>query len=683
MANREDALKEVIQKKPELVKLMIECPEPKKLVLLLHDNGIDVTETEASKIMRAINFYTVTSDVGDNKKSDEPKKLDDKALESTSGGSIGAFLYWGKFLYDMYYDYQSAKKSKDKFSDTVNKWKNNIFWHKKGERRLINALEFKNAVISGANNILKHKNHLNELNIFPVPDGDTGSNMCMTIMGVSEVLSKQEFKTVSEVADAISHTALRCSRGNSGVILSIILRGFSKNLKGKTEIRSCDLIQSLEVGVKDAYESVSNPVEGTMLTVARVAAEYGRASFKSGKSFVEILEQICHGARDALNDTPNLLPVLKKAHVVDAGGKGLCLILEGILSFVKNGVIVSTDLSSLSFEEDNKFESEVKKFDDDIRFTYCTELIIAKNVDKFFDANVLTKSLQKIGDCVIVMHDEEVIKTHVHTNFPDKVLSNALVYGKLINVKIDNLEEQNKKLIDKSSVSFSQEENSLEPSKQFGILSIARGDGIINLFKEIGCDEVLEGGQSLNPSAEQISNAVLRVPAKTVYVLPNNKNIIMSAEQATEYVTDRDIVIIPTRTIPQGISAVLSFDSNSSCEENIKNMTESISRVKTGHVTYAARDSEFGGFKIKRGDVISLIDGKLKVVDTDKIRATERILQMMCDKNSSFVSLIFGMDVTYSEAERLKNFIENKFGDIEISIIDGKSSMYYFIISVE
>ena len=548
---------------------------------------------------------------------------------------------------------------------------------------MISALEFKNAVISGANNILKHRNHLNELNIFPVPDGDTGSNMCMTIMGVSEILSKQDFKTVSDVADAISYTALRCSRGNSGVILSIILRGFSKYLKGKTDILSCDLVQSLEIGVKDAYSSVSNPVEGTMLTVARIASEYGRVALEDGKSFVEILEEICKGARIALDDTPNLLPVLKKAHVVDAGGKGLCLILEGILSFVKTGVIVSTDLSSLSFGEDSKFESEVKKFDDDIRFTYCTELIIAKSVNQVFDSESLTRNLKKIGDCVIVMHDEEVIKTHVHTNFPDKVLSNALVYGKLINVKVDNLEEQNKGFINKEPILSNQTEISQEPSKQFGILSIARGDGIINLFKEIGCDEVLEGGQSLNPSADQIARAVLSVPAKTVYVLPNNKNIIMSAEQATEYVTDRDIVIIPTRTIPQGITAVLNFDSNLSCEENIKNMTDSMSRVKTGHVTYAARDSEFGGFKINRGDVISLIDGKLKVVDTDRIRATERLLRMMCDKDSSFVSLIFGMDVTLSEAKQLKTFIEDKFSDIEVSIIDGKSSMYYFIISVE
>ena len=557
-----------------------------------------------------------------------------------------------------------------------------MFEGKRG-RSLISALEFKNAIISGSNNIFKHRNHLNELNIFPVPDGDTGTNMCMTIMGVSEELSKKDFESVSDVADIISHTALRCSRGNSGVILSIILRGFSKQLKGKSEIRSCDLVQSLETGVKDAYASVSNPVEGTMLTVARVASEYGRKSFENENSFVEILEKVCEGARTALDDTPNLLPVLKKAHVVDAGGKGLCLIFEGMLSFIKNGVIVSTDLNSLSFEEDSKFESEVKKFDDDFRFTYCTEFIVSKNVDQSFNPDILTNDLKKIGDCVIVMHDEEVIKAHVHSNFPDKVLSNALMYGKLINVKVDNLEEQSKNLVNKESVSLEEDVKIVEPSKDFGILSIARGDGIINLFKEIGCDYVLEGGQSLNPSADQIANSILHIPAKTVYVLPNNKNIIMSAEQAVEYVSDRDVVIIPTRTIPQGISASLAFDSNLSREENVKNMTDSISKVKTGHVTYAARDSEFGGFKIQRGDIISLLDGKLKVVDKDRIHATERLLQMMCDKNSTFVSLIFGMDITDDEVESVKSFVEGKFKNVEVSVIDGKSSMYYFIISVE
>ena len=547
---------------------------------------------------------------------------------------------------------------------------------------MINALEFKNAIVSASNNIFKHKNHINDLNIFPVPDGDTGSNMCMTIMGVSEKLLSENFKTVSEVAEVVSHSALRCSRGNSGVILSLILRGFAKCLKGKEVISARDFVESLEIGVKDAYSSVSNPVEGTMLTVARVSAEYGRCALESGKNFVEILEQVCKGARIALADTPNLLPVLKKAHVVDAGGNGLCLVFEGMLSFLRDGVIVSTDVNSLSFEEDSKFEYEAKKFDDDIRFTYCTEFIVGKDVGCKFDPEVLTKNLKKIGDCVIVMHDEEVIKTHVHTNFPDKVLSNALSYGKLLSVKIDNLEEQNKSLA--SRISMEAKSNELVPvSKDAGLLSVACGEGIIELFKDLGCDEVLVGGQTMNPSAEQIANAAMKVPAKVVYVLPNNKNIIMSANQASEYVKDRDIIVVQTKTIPQGMSAAMSFDEKYSCEENLREMNKAISNVSSGSVTYAARDSEFGGFKIKKGDILALLDGKLKIVEKDKIKASEKLLMMMCNNESKFVSLIFGIDVTQDECEYLKNVLENKFKNVEVSIINGKSSMYYFIISVE
>ncbi len=551
--------------------------------------------------------------------------------------------------------------------------------------KILNALEFKNAIISASNNILKHRNHINELNVFPVPDGDTGTNMCMTISGVADKLLSENFTSVSDVAEIVSHFALRCSRGNSGVILSLILRGFAKRLKGKEIIEPLDFVESLEIGVRDAYNSVSNPTEGTMLTVARVASEFGRRACDEGKSFLDILGQICKGAREALASTPDLLPVLKRAHVVDAGGKGLCLVFEGMLSFLRDGIIVSADLNSMSFEEDSKFESEVKKYDDDIRFTYCTEFIVAKSVSCNFDPEVLRKNLQKIGDCVIVMHDEEVIKTHVHTNFPDKVLSNALIYGKLINVKVDNLEEQNKSMNMNSSSNGNDNKIRVSPpEKELGILSIACGEGIVQLFKDLGCDEVLEGGQSLNPSAEQIANAAMRVPAKKVYVLPNNKNIIMSANQASEYVTDRDIVVVPSKTIPQGISASLSFDRDASFEENFSKMKESISRVLSGYVTYAARDSEFGGFKIKKGDFISLLDGKLKVVESkDKIKAAEKLAMMMCNKETRFVTLIFGVDITLDECETLKNIIEDKFSNIEVSIVDGKSSIYYFIISVE
>ena len=514
---------------------------------------------------------------------------------------------------------------------------------------MINAQDFKNAIISGANNIFKHQNHINELNIFPVPDGDTGTNMCLTIMGVVENITKlDKTASVSEIADAVSYAALRSSRGNSGVILSLLLKGFAKHLKNRSEIVANDFVTSLEIGVDNAYKAVSKPTEGTMLTVARVASEKGRGAVEKGNNFVTVIEEICKGAREALADTPNLLPVLKKAGVVDAGGKGLCLIFEGIFSYLRDGVIVSRDINSLSFADDDKFKKETQKFDDDIRFTYCTEFIVSKFINCNFNSEILRKNFQKIVDCIIIMHDDEVIKTHVHSNNPDKVLSYALSYGKLINVKIDNLEEQNKKLINKfinNNNKNNQEE--IKPEKNMGMLAIATGKGIIELFKNLGCDEVLEGGQTLNPSAEQIANAAKRVPAKTVFVFPNNKNILMAAEQAKKLLQDRKLVIIPSRFIPQGIAAAISFCESYSEEDNIKEMNLAITKIKTVIITYAARDAEFGGFKIKKGDILSLLDGKLVFVSKNHFEAIKQVLSKFANNNCESIDIYYPSDLAY------------------------------------
>lgn len=514
---------------------------------------------------------------------------------------------------------------------------------------MINAQDFKNAIISGANNIFKHQNHINELNIFPVPDGDTGTNMCLTITGVVENITKlDKTASVSEIADAVSYAALRSSRGNSGVILSLLLKGFAKHLKNRSEIVANDFVTSLEIGVDNAYKAVSKPTEGTMLTVARVATEKGRGAVEKGNNFVTVIEEICKGAREALANTPNLLPVLKKAGVVDAGGKGLCLIFEGIFSYLRDGVIVSRDINSLSFADDDKFKKETQKFDDDVRFTYCTEFIVSKFVNCNFNPEVLRKNLQKIGDCVIIMHDDEVIKTHVHSNNPDKVLSYALNYGKLINVKIDNLEEQNKKLINKlinNNNKNNQEE--VKPEKNMGMLAIATGKGIIELFKNLGCDEVLEGGQTLNPSAEQIANAAKRVPAKTVFVFPNNKNILMAAEQAKKLLQNRKLVIIPSRFITQGIAAAISFCESYSEENNIQEMNLAINKIKTVIITYAARDAEFGGFKIKKGDILSLLDGKLVFVSKNHFEAIKQVLSKFANNKCESIDIYYPSDLSY------------------------------------
>ena len=528
---------------------------------------------------------------------------------------------------------------------------------------MINAKDFKKCIISATNNIFKHRNHINDLNIFPVPDGDTGTNMYLTISGVTENLEKLDDNStdIFEVASVVSSSALRSSRGNSGVILSLILDGFSKHLqncpemKGSSEEKKSfkfgayDFVTSLEIGAKSAYNAVSNPTEGTMLTVARVASEFGRKCIEKSNDLPTVLEEICKGARKALEDTPNLLPVLKKAGVVDAGGKGLCLILEGVLHYIREREVVSRDINSLSSSEDDRFKKETEKFDDDIRFTYCTEFIAEKFVNRKFSAEKLKKDLQKIGDCVIVISDNEVIKTHVHTNNPDKVLGHALFYGKLLNVKIDNLEEQHKQMQNESQSHNNEKETKIvSPTKKIGVLSIANGNGIIDLFKKLGCDQVLEGGQTLNPSAEQIAEAARKVPAEVVFVLPNNKNIILAAEQASSLVNDRDLIIVPSKFIPQGIAVLASFDESLVEKENIESTLEDMklqmSQVKTGLITYAARDAEFGGFKIKKGDSLSLVDGKLICVSKNHFDSIKYLMSKIPDKSCELIDIYYPSD---------------------------------------
>lgn len=518
---------------------------------------------------------------------------------------------------------------------------------------MITATDFRNSIISGANNIFKHQNHVNELNIFPVPDGDTGTNMCLTIMGVVDKLNTlPENSSIREISDAISFSSLRSSRGNSGVILSLILKGFSKHFSDCSSIVANDIVSSLEIGVENAYKAVTKPTEGTMLTVARVAAEYGRKAVNINSDLVYVMENICNGAREALAQTPVLLPVLKKAGVVDAGGKGLCLIFEGMLSYFRDGVVVSKDITSLSSIDDDKFESETKKFDSDIRFTYCTEFIVERFVNSNFDPDVLRSNLQKIGDCVIVMHDNEVIKSHVHSNSPDKVLGFALSYGKLINVKIDNLEEQNKQML-KINQNDVVEVN--DPVKSFGTLSVATGSGIVNLFKDLGCDEVIDGGQSLNPSASQIANAARKVPAHTVFLFPNNKNILMAADQAVRLVTDRSLVVVPTKFIPQGVSAMISFNENVSLEQNMREFSDQISKVKSGLITYAERNAQFGGFKIKKGDSLSLLDGKLIHVSENYLDSLKYMLTKIPDRNSLSIDIYYS-----SEMPEVPDFVSSE-----------------------
>ena len=550
---------------------------------------------------------------------------------------------------------------------------------------MINGQILKKAIISGANNICSQKNHINDLNIFPVPDGDTGTNMSMTIMAAVKEIEKIDSDEVGVVAKKTASAMLRGARGNSGVITSLFFRGFSSGLEGKKEASGKDLADALALGVDAAYKAVMKPTEGTMLTVGRMAAEAAVEYATPASDVLDVWEVVCEEAENALNLTPTMLPVLKKAGVVDAGGKGILVIFEGMLSVFKSGVVIEATEEAVSeSEEEDSFRSAAAEFDDDITFTYCTEFIVGRDEEVATEPNELRLFLETIGDCVVVVDDEEIIKVHVHTEQPGDALKKGLEFGSLLTVKVENMKEQHKQAKADNAKKAPKKPKFAEPVEDFGFVAVAAGDGITELFSQLGCAQVVSGGQSMNPSTDDIYDAVMATPAKTVYVLPNNKNIIMAAEQTQAIVEDRKVVIVPTRTIPQGMSAMLAFDPDSSTEINKNNMLEAASNVSTGQVTYAARDSEFGTKKIKEGDIIALENGKLTVTDKSIEKALMKLAKKMIDKDKSFVTLISGCDVDEEDAQNVYEMLCDKFSDdVDITFVNGGQPVYYYILSVE
>lgn len=561
---------------------------------------------------------------------------------------------------------------------------------------MILGKELKNAIISGSNNISKYKRQVNDLNIFPVPDGDTGTNMSMTIGAAAEEMKKLEDEvSAADAAKRAASSMLRGARGNSGVILSLLFRGFSKGLEGKEEIGAKDMIDALDLGVSEAYKAVMKPTEGTILTVARVAAEQGRKALELSGDPVSVWDAVCVGAAEALEETPELLPVLKKAGVVDAGGQGLCLIFEGMLSVFRGGVIIESGLTQEEKAEETAefFRNVAAEFDSEINFTYCTEFIVGRDPEISKDPLELRLFLETIGDCVVVVDDEEIIKTHVHTENPGDALQYALQYGELLSVKIENMKEQHRKAAEENeerkkavSAKKASEEKLVfqAPEEEVGFISVAAGDGLKSLFTDLGCANVVSGGQTMNPSTEDILEAVLATPAKKVFVLPNNKNIIMAAEQTVPLVTDREVIVIPTRTIPQGLSAMLAFDPDSDAGENEAAMLEAIEGVDTGVVTFAARDSEFGGHTIRHGDIMGLSNGKLEYIEKDPVAACVKVARGFTTKRTSFITLIYGEGVSEEQAEEAKQQLAAKVhSNVEITLVNGGQPVYYFIISVE
>lgn len=548
---------------------------------------------------------------------------------------------------------------------------------------MINGSLLRDAIISGSINISNKKREVDELNVFPVPDGDTGTNMSMTMGAAQRELEMLDNDTpVDKVAEKAASALLRGARGNSGVILSLLFRGMSKGLAGKKTATCEDMANALELGVKAAYKAVMKPTEGTILTVARVASEKAQEVAYSTNDVAVFWNEVCVTAKETLDKTPEMLPTLKKAGVVDAGGMGLLLIWEAMLEVFKGGEITAPELKKAEVKTITTAISEMGDGEEEINFTYCTEFLVDKKED-CPDALKLRAYLETIGDCVVVVDDDDIIKVHVHTDHPGKALEKGLSFGMLMNLKIENMRIQHEDRLKEAKNAKANNITPVKPEKPFGFVAVAAGDGLEAVFKDLGVDCIVRGGQTMNPSTDDILNAIYQTPAETVFVLPNNKNIIMAAEQAVK-LADRRVCVLQSRTIPQGISAMLAFDEDVDFIQNRKNMSKALEKVSTGQITFAARDSDYEGHNIKKGELLVLENGKLAFTDKDITKAALKLTRRLIKGNSSYVTLIYGSDVTDEAAEATYKLIRSKISDkIEITMINGGQPVYYYIVSVE
>ncbi|MCQ2486934.1 MAG: DAK2 domain-containing protein [Clostridia bacterium] len=562
---------------------------------------------------------------------------------------------------------------------------------------MITGQILRDALISASNNVENHIEEVNALNVFPVPDGDTGTNMSMTICAAKrELLQLPDDVTVSKVASKTSSAMLRGARGNSGVILSLIFRGIAKGLKGIDAASSKDMVLALSYGVEAAYKAVMKPTEGTILTVVRGATSAGAKFGTENKEapFEEVFDAVIAGAREALDSTPELLPVLKKAGVVDAGGTGLLLCFEGMQSVFKDGLIIPLSGETTEVEE-TPAEVEESEETENASYSYCAELVVVRNSECKKDPEALKSYYGSIGDQVVVKIKDEIIKIHIHTNEPGKVINQAIKYGALFNISIKNMDEAHCKT-DLSKINLDvyhkdvavKKDNSkatidsVPITKEVGFVAIAAGEGLKALFMDIGVDTVVSGGQTMNPSTEDILNAVEQTPASVVFVLPNNKNIIMAAEQV-DALSTRRVLVLPTRTIPQGITAMINYNPDAPVEENHLAMSKSLDTVDTAQVTFAARDSEMDNFHIKAGQMLGMENGKITVVEDDAITAAYKITRHLCSRKTSMVTIIFGEGATEEDAVKLEGMISDKFKGVETAVVEGGQPVYSFIISVE
>ena len=550
--------------------------------------------------------------------------------------------------------------------------------------------------LAGAKNLDSKKDWINELNVFPVPDGDTGTNMTMTIMSAAKEVSSLTEPTMAELAKAISSGSLRGARGNSGVILSQLFRGFCKVIKEYDEIDVTILCEACQKAVETAYKAVMKPKEGTILTVAKGAAEKALELSDDTEDVVTFVEEVIKQAEYVLDQTPEMLPVLKQAGVVDSGGQGLVQVLKGAYDALIGKEIDYTIEGAPTGAAPAKISAETEA---EIKFGYCTEFIIVLNAPMSDNEEHAYKAfLESIGDSIVVVADDEIVKTHVHTNDPGLALQKALTFGSLSKIKIDNMREEHQEKLIKDSQKLAAQQKAEEeayeaaqadaktnnmPAKEMGFVSVSIGEGMNEVFRGLGVDYLIEGGQTMNPSTEDMLNAIEHVNAKTVFILPNNKNIIMAANQAVDLVEDKQIIVIPTKTIPQGITALVNYIPDHSAEENKEQMMAEIENVKTGQVTYAVRDTEIDGKTIKQNDFMGIGDKSILSVGTDLRATTLEMVDAMVDEDSAIVSIYFGSDSDEDSANELAAAIEEKYPDVEVEVNDGGQPIYYYVISVE
>lgn len=527
--------------------------------------------------------------------------------------------------------------------------------------------------VSGANNLQNHKELVDKLNVFPVPDGDTGTNMSLTISYAMKELAKVENDSITEIGKSLSKGSLMGARGNSGVILSQIIRGFSKSIEGKEQISTEDLAKAFKNGFDTAYKAVIKPIEGTILTVVRESGEYAIKAAKKEKDLLKFLEMVIDEANKSLERTPELLKNLKEAGVVDSGGKGLVLIYEGMYEALKGNPIKAKDLNDSNVSEVKQAGTSINT--EDIKFCYCTEFILESN--SISDTEIRDIML-KYGDSLAVVGDEGIIKVHVHTNDPGLVLQDALKHGQLVTIKIENMKLQHENTLvgDTDEIAQSVEE------KEYGFIATSMGEGLAKIFKDFGVDYIIEGGQTMNPSTEDFMKAIDSINAKNIFIFPNNSNIIMAANQAKE-LSDKNIIVIPTKNTPQGFTALVNFNADASVEENEQALMESLTMVKSGQVTFAVRDTVMNDVEVKEGNIIGIAESKLMDAGDSVDEITTSLVEKLVDEDSAIITLFYGEDVTEEDANNLRDELEEKFEDLDIELYYGGQPLYYYLISVE